>query len=126
MDGSTTLAGSLTRDPELRYTTSGRAVAGFGIAVNRRYQVNGEWTEDTSFLNVKAWGDLGEHVAASLRKGDRVVVLGRLEQRSWEDKDGGKRSAVEVVAHDIGASVRFANVEVRKIARDPQASAEVA
>ena len=81
---SVTLIGNLTRDPELRFTTGGRGVASFGLAVNRRYQQNGEWQEQTSFFNVVCWGDLGENAATSLTKGSRVIVTGRLEQRSWE------------------------------------------
>ena len=65
-DNTITLVGNLTRDPELRYTSGGRGVASFGVAVNRRYQVNGEWQEQTSFFNVVAWGTLGENAAASL------------------------------------------------------------
>ena len=72
-----TLIGNLTRDPELRYTTGGRGVASFGLAVNRRYQVNGEWQEQTSFFNVVCWAELGENVAASLGKGSRAIVTGR-------------------------------------------------
>ena len=87
-DNTVTLVGNLTRDPELRYTSGGRGVASFGLAVNRRYQVNGEWQEQTSFFNVVAWGTLGENAAASLNKGTRVVVYGRLEQRSWETAGG--------------------------------------
>ena len=68
-DNTITLVGNLTRDPELRFTANGRAVASFGIAVGRRYQVNGEWQEQTSYFNVTAWGDLGENAAASLSKG---------------------------------------------------------
>ena len=95
-DNTVTLVGNVTRDPELRYTSGGRGVASFGLAVNRRYQVNGEWQEQTSFFNVVAWGTLGENAAASLHKGTRVVVFGRLEQRSWETQDGEKRTVVEV------------------------------
>ena len=68
------------------------------LATPRRYQVNGEWQEQVSFFNVVAWGTLGENVAASLTKGTRCIVSGRLEQRSWETQDGDKRSVVEVVA----------------------------
>ena len=75
-DNTVTLVGNITRDPELRFTQGGRAVASFGIAVNRRYQVNGEWQEQTSFFNVVAWGQLGENAAASLTKGARVIVTG--------------------------------------------------
>src|SRR5690606_25137354 len=73
---SVTLIGNLTRDPELRYTTGGRGVASFGLAVNRRYQQNNEWVEQTSFFNVVCWGDLGENVAATLTKGSRTIVTG--------------------------------------------------
>jgi single-strand DNA-binding protein len=99
-DNTVTVVGNVTRDPELRYTTGGRGVASFGLAVNRRYQVNGEWQEQTSFFNVVAWGTLGENAAASVTKGTRVVVYGRLEQRSWETQDGDKRSVVEIVADE--------------------------
>jgi single-strand DNA-binding protein len=125
-----TLIGNLTRDPELRYTTGGRGVASFGLAVNRRYQVNNEWQEQTSFFNVVAWGDLGENCAASLVKGARIIVTGRLEQRSWETPEGDKRSVVEIVADEIGPSLRWAQAEVtrnerEKVARDaPYATEE--
>jgi single stranded DNA-binding protein len=85
---SITLIGNLTRDPELRFTTGGRAVASFGLAVNRRYQSNGEWQEQVSFFNITAWGDLGENVAATLNKGNRAIVFGRLEQREYENARG--------------------------------------
>ena len=87
-DNTVTLTGNLTKDPELRYTTGGRGVASFGLAVNRRYQVNGEWQEQVSFFNVVAWADLGENAAASLHKGNRVMVMGRLEQRSYDTREG--------------------------------------
>jgi single-strand DNA-binding protein len=113
-DSTVTLIGNLTRDPELRYTTGGRGVASFGIAVNRRYQVNGEWQEQVSFFNVVAWGTLGENVAASLTKGTRCIVTGRLEQRSWETQDGDKRSVVEVVADEVGPGLRWAQAQVER------------
>ena len=81
MDNTVTLVGNLTRDPELRFTHGGQAVATFGLAVNRRYQQNDEWQEKMSFFNIVAWGQLGENAAASLTKGGRVIVTGRLEQR---------------------------------------------
>ena len=80
-DNSVTLVGNITRDPELRFTQGGQAVASFGLAVNRRYQQNGEWQEKVSFINHPAWGQLGENPASSLAKGSRVIVNGRLEQR---------------------------------------------
>ncbi|CAN5701153.1 MAG: single-stranded DNA-binding protein [Acidimicrobiia bacterium] len=116
-DNTITIVGNLTRDPELRFTQTGRGVASFGIAVNRRYQVNGEWQEQTSFFNVVAWSTLGENAAASLNKGDRIIVFGRLEQRSWETNDGEKRSVVEVIADEIGPSVRWATATVERTTR---------
>jgi single-strand DNA-binding protein len=114
---SITLIGNLTRDPELRFTTGGRGVASFGLAVNRRYQQNGEWQEQTSFFNVVCWGDLGENAATSLTKGSRAIVTGRLEQRSWETNDGEKRSVVEVVADEVGPSLRWATAQIERTER---------
>lgn len=116
-DSTVTLVGNVTRDPELRYTTGGRGVASFGIAVNRRYQSNGEWQEQTSFFDVVAWGTLGENVAATISKGTRAVVVGRLEQRSWDTQEGEKRSKIEVIADEIGPSLRWAQARVEKTAR---------
>lgn len=113
-DSTVTVVGNLTRDPELRYTTGGQAVVNLGLAVSRRYQTNGQWQEQTSFLDVTAWGTLGENVAASIQKGARVIVSGRLEQRSWETQEGEKRSKVEIVADEIGAALRWATVEVTR------------
>jgi single-strand DNA-binding protein len=113
-DNTVTLVGNITRDPELRFTPSGQAVATFGLAVNRRYQKNGQWEEQTSFFNVTAWGTLGENASNSLQKGARVLVSGRLEQRSWETQEGDKRSVVEVVADEIGPSLRWATVDITK------------
>lgn len=112
-----TVIGNATRDPELRYTTGGSGVASFGLAVSRRWQKNGEWQEQTSFFNVVAWGELGENVAASITKGSRVIVAGRLEQRSWETNDGEKRSVVEVIADEIGPSLRWATAQVERTER---------
>ena len=112
-----TLIGNLTRDPELRYTTGGRGVASFGLAVNRRYMQNNEWQEQTSFFNVVCWGDLGENVAATLTKGARTIVTGRLEQRSWDTQDGEKRTVVEVIADECGPSLRWAQAQVERTER---------
>ncbi|RLE21247.1 MAG: single-stranded DNA-binding protein [Actinobacteria bacterium] len=117
-ENSVTLVGNLTKDPELRYTTGGRGVASFGLAVNRRYMVNGEWQEQVSFFNIVAWADLGENAAASLNKGNRVIVTGRLEQRSYETRDGEKRNVTEVIADELGPSLRWAQVEIERISRD--------
>lgn len=117
MAGNTVeLVGNLTRAPELRFTPNGAAVANFGLAVNRRWrnQQSNEWEEQTSFFDVVCWRDLAENVAESLDRGTRVVVVGRLEQRSWENQDGDKRSKVEVVADEVGPSLRWATASVSK------------
>ena len=113
---SITLCGNITREPELRFTPSGQPKANFGIAVNRRWQnrQTNEWEEAVSFFNIVAWGSLGENASESLQKGSRVLVTGRLEQRSWETEDGEKRSIVEVVADEIGPSLRWATAQVVK------------
>ena len=89
-----------------------------GIAVSRRYQVNGEWEEKTSFFNVSAWDQLGENASASLSKGSRVVVTGRIETREYETKEGEKRTSVDIVADDIGASLRWATAVVERVHRE--------
>ena len=117
-DNNITLVGNLTRDPELRFTPTGRGVASFGIAVGRRYQVNGEWKEDTSYFNITAWGQLGENASATLSKGMRCVVSGRLEQREYTNREGEKRTAIEVVADEIGPSLKWATAQVERNPRD--------
>jgi single-strand DNA-binding protein len=115
-----TLVGNITRDPELRFTPSGQANCRMGLAVNRRWQdkASGEWKEATSFFDVISWGQMAENVGNSLKKGARVLVTGRLEQRSWEDKDSGqKRYAVEIIADEIGPSLRWATASVERIER---------
>ena len=116
---STTIVGNLTRDPEIRYTRDGQATTSLSVAVNRRWQdrTTKEWEESTSFFDVVCWRDLAENVALGLTKGARVVVTGRLEQRSWESDEGEKRSKVEIVADEIGASLRFATVDIHKVQR---------
>jgi single-strand DNA-binding protein len=110
------LIGNLTRDPELRFTPSGAAVANFGLAVNRRWrnQQTNEWEEQVSFFDVVCWRELAENVAESLTKGTRIMVSGRLDQRSWETQDGEKRSKIEVVADEIGPSLRWATAQVTR------------
>ena len=111
-----TLVGNVTRDPELRFTPSGQATATFGLAVNRVWndrQTN-ERREAVSFFDIVCWREMAENVSESLQKGARVVVTGRLEQRSWETPDGDRRSKVEVVADEVGPSLRWATAEVRK------------
>jgi len=123
-DSNVTLIGNVTRVPEVRFTPSGAAIVTFGMAVNRRWQnkATQEWEEQVSFFDVKAWGQLGENVAESIEKGCRVVVTGRLEQRSWETDQGEKRSKVEVVADEVGPSLRWATAHVQRIERGDQST----
>jgi len=116
-DSTVTITGTLTRDPELRFTQGGRGVATLGVAVNYRYQKNNEWVEEASFFNVTAWASLGENASASLTKGMRVIVTGRLQQRSYETQAGEKRSVVEIIADEIGPSLRWATAQVEKTQR---------
>ena len=115
-DNTVTLVGNITRDPELRYTSGGAANVSFGLAVNRRWQnrQTQEWEERVSFFNIVCWREMAENVAESLAKGSRVVVTGRLEQRSWETENGDKRSVVEVNADEIGPSLRWATAQVTR------------
>jgi single-strand DNA-binding protein len=111
-----TLVGNVTRDPELRFTPSGQANATFGLAVNRVWndrQTN-ERREAVSFFDIVCWREMAENASESLSKGARVLVTGRLEQRSWETGEGEKRSKIEVIADEIGPSLRWATAEVRK------------
>lgn len=97
------ITGNLTRDPELRNTPNGASVCSFSVAVNRTYRdASGEQKEDVSFIDCSAWGKLGEMIAQYAKKGTGVLVSGRLDQRSWEDKTTGtKRSRVEIVVEDF-------------------------
>ncbi len=116
---SVTLIGNLVDDPELRFTPSGVAMAKIRFAVNKRYQNrDGEWQEETSFFGGTCWRDMAENVAESLQKGLRVIVIGELQQRSWETQEGDKRSVVEVDIKEIGPSVRWATTTVTKTPRD--------
>lgn len=102
-----TISGNVTNDPELTYTQSGAARLAFGVAVNYGYtDANGEKQEKTSYFNVTAWRYLAENSARTLEKGIGVVVTGRLEQRSYEDKEGVKRSVVDLIADEIGIATR--------------------
>ncbi len=118
MSNNVTLIGNLVDDPELRFTPSGVALAKIRLAVNRRWRgQDGEWQEDTSFFNGTVWREQAETVAESLQKGARVIVSGRLEQRSWETQEGDKRSVVEIQIDEIGPSLRWATATVNKTQR---------
>lgn len=115
-DNNVTLVGNATRDPELRFTPSGQATASFGLAVNRKWQnrQTQEWEEAVSFFDVVCWRELAENASESITRGTRVIVSGRLEQQTWETPEGDKRSKIQVVADDIGPSLRWASAAVAK------------
>ena len=117
-DNTVTLVGNVTDDPELRFTPSGAAVANFTVAVNRRFQKDGQ-REDRldGFFRCSCWRDMAENVAESLHKGTRIVVVGRLQQRSWDDPEGNKRSTIEVQVDEVGPSLRWATAAVQKSRR---------
>lgn len=118
-DSQVVLVGNVVRDLELKYTPSGRPTASFSLAVSRSWKdSDGTRQERTSYFDVVAWSTLAENVAASVNKGTRVIVTGRLEQRTWETKEGEKRSVVEIVADEVGPSLRWARAEVERIERD--------
>lgn len=119
-----TLIGNLVEDPELRFTPAGVAMARIRLAVNRRYQRNGEWQEETSFFGGTLWREAAENAAESLQKGMRVIVVGSLEQRSWETAEGEKRSVVEVRIDELGPSVRWATASVTKSPRSDSFASE--
>ena len=115
-----TLVGNLTADPELRFTPSGAPVANFTVASTPRTfdRQTGEWKDgDALFLRCAVWREVAENVAESLTRGSRVVVQGRLKQRSFETKEGEKRTVVEVIADELGPSLRWAQAQVEKTAR---------
>ena len=112
-----TLVGNITADPELRFTPSGAAVAKFTVASTPRFydKAANEWRDgDTLFLTCNAWRGMGENIAESLTKGTRVIVQGRLKQRSYETKEGEKRSVYEVEVDDIGPSLARATATITK------------
>lgn len=115
-----TIIGNLTREPELRSTSNGENVANFTIASSdRRFnrQTN-QWEDgDTLFMNCSVWGGMAQHVAQSLHKGMRVIAQGRLQQRSYQAKDGTNRTVVEMQVDEIGPSLRNATAQVQKIQR---------
>lgn len=118
-DNQVTIVGNLTDDPELRYTPNGAAVAKFRVAVSPRYKdESGQWRDgETSYFAVNCWRQLAENAAESLTRGTRVVVTGRLKQRSWENQEGEKRSAIEIEADDVGPSLKWATARVEKTSR---------
>ncbi|HEY5437943.1 MAG TPA: single-stranded DNA-binding protein [Acidimicrobiales bacterium] len=118
-DNTITVVGNVTRDPELKFLNSGQAALKLSIAVNRRWQnrQTQEWEERVSYFEVVGYGSMAENAANSLQKGSRVIVSGRLEQRSWETENGDKRSIVEINADEIGPSLKWATAVVTRTPR---------
>jgi single-strand DNA-binding protein len=118
-DNAITVVGTVTRDPELKFLNSGQAALKLSIAVNRRWQnrQTQEWEERVSYFEVVGYGAMAENAANSLTKGARVIVSGRLEQRSWETENGDKRSIVEINADEIGPSLKWATAVVTRTPR---------
>jgi single-strand DNA-binding protein len=110
-EASVSFAGNLTDDPELRHTETGIARARFRVAVSGRRE------QEPSFFTVIVWRDQAEHASESLSKGSRVVVVGRLQQRSWTAEDGSARSTVEVIAEELGLSLRWATATTTRTTR---------
>ena len=114
-----TVVGNLTADPELRYTQGGLAVANFTIASTPRSfdRASNDWKDgEALFLRASCWREFAEHVAGSLTKGSRVVATGRLKQRSYETKEGEKRTSIELEVDEIGPSLRYATAQVTRAA----------
>ena len=114
-----TVVGNLTSDPELRYTQNGLAVANFTIASTPRNfdRASNDWKDgEALFLRASVWREFAEHVAGSLTKGSRVIATGRLKQRSYETKEGEKRTSIELEVDEIGPSLRYATAQVTRAA----------
>jgi single-strand DNA-binding protein len=117
-DNYTSIVGNLVEDPELRFTNNGTAVANLRVAVTQRIQQDGTWRDgETSFFKVNVWRGQAENLADSLSKGDRVMVSGRLRQRSWETPEGEKRSVTELEADEVGASLKWATAKVERVSQ---------
>ena len=119
-DTTITIVGNLTADPDLRFTPSGAAVANFTVASTPRIydRQNGEWKDgDALFLRCNIWREAAENVAETLTRGARVIVTGRLRQRSFETREGEKRTVYEIEVDEVGPSLRYATAKVNKISR---------
>ena len=128
-DAQMTLAGNLVEDPELRFTPAGQPVAKFRVASTPRYKdsATGEWKDgDSLFLTCTVWRQAAENVAESLKRGMRVIVTGRLKQRSYETREGEKRTVYELEVDEVGPSLRNASAKVAKVARTGAAAGQPA
>ena len=121
-DINVTVVGNLTNDPELRFTANGAAVASFTVASSSRYldKATNEWKDsEPVFLRCNVWRQYAENVAESLTKGTRVIVTGRLKQRSYETREGEKRTVMEIEVDDVGPALRYATAKVTRSQRGP-------
>lgn len=119
-DINVTVVGNLTNDPELRFTPSGAAVASFTVASSSRVldKTTNEWKDgETTYLRCSVWRQYAENVAESLTKGTRVIVTGRLKQRSYETREGEKRTVMEIEVDDVGPALRYATAKVNRVQR---------
>ena len=116
MENAVMIVGNMTRDPELKFLNSGAATVGFPVAVNEKRfdQATREYVDNVKFFNVTAWNTLAENVAHSLKKGSRVVVVGKLNQRTWETDAGEKRHAIDIVADAVGPDLRFVTADIHR------------
>jgi single-strand DNA-binding protein len=119
-DITVTVVGNLTNDPELRFTPSGAAVASFTVASSSRYldKTTNEWKDgEPTYLRCSVWRQYAENVAESLTKGTRVIVSGKLKQRSYETREGEKRTVMEIEVEDVGPALRYATAKVNRVQR---------
>jgi single-strand DNA-binding protein len=126
-DTTLTIVGNLTADPELRFTQNGKAVASGTIAATPRtfHRQTNEWKDgEVLFMRFAAWGEFAEHVAGSLTKGSRVIATGRLKQRSYQDREGNNRTAIELEVDEIGPSLRYATAQVARTGQSGLGSAQ--
>jgi single-strand DNA-binding protein len=115
MSAQITLIGNLTQDPELKFLPSGKALCTVNVVTSKKKQVNGVWEEsDTTFWKVTVWDRAAEHVADSVQKGDSVIIVGTAAERSWEGRDGQKRTSVEVTAQKFAVELGRAPVKIQK------------
>ena len=115
-ENQVTIVGNVTEDPELRFTPAGAAVANFTVAVNKRFRnQDGSWEDKLDgFFRCSCWRDMAENISESLTKGSRVIVVGRLQQRSWETKEGQKRYEIEIQVDEVGPSLKWATANIQK------------
>jgi single-strand DNA-binding protein len=119
------VVGNATDDAELRYTPSGVAVCNFSVAVNNRTKKGDEWVDgEPSFYRVAVWRDYGENVAETVKKGDQVLVYGRLMTRTWTDQEQQKHTSLDITADEVAVPLRWATAKVTKVRRNQDAAAK--